>query len=70
MLTDDELDVFRRNGTKVRVMRDNSEANDVKGIVVAWNDEEMIIRKQNRRVVKLSRKYPVIPADAERPELF
>lgn len=70
MLTDEQLNEYRLNGTKVRVIRDNSEANDVKGIIVAWNEEEMIIRKQNRRVVKLSRKYPVVPADAERPQLF
>lgn len=70
MLTDEQLNEYRLNGTKVRVIRDNSEANDFKGIIVAWNEEEMIIRKQNRRVVKLSRKYPVVPADAERPQLF
>lgn len=70
MVSDEQLNEYRLNGTKVRVIRDNSEANDVKGIVVAWNEEEMIIRKQNRRVVKLSRKYIVVPADAKRPELF
>lgn len=67
MVTDEQLNAFRLNGTKVRVIRDNSEANDVVGLVVAWNDKEMLIRKANRRVVKLPRNYPVIPADAERP---
>jgi len=68
--TDEELNEYRLKGTQVRVIRDNSETNDVKGIVVAWNDDEMIIRKPNRRVVKFSRKYVVVPADAPRPELF
>lgn len=70
MIGEEQLNEYRLNGTKVRVIRDNAEANDVLGVVVAWNDEEMIIRKQNRRVVKLPRKYTVIPADAERPEVF
>jgi hypothetical protein len=68
--SDEELNEYRLKGTQVRVIRDNSAANDVKGIVVAWNDEEMLIRRPNRRVVKLSRKYVVVPADAPRPELF
>jgi hypothetical protein len=70
LASDEELNAFRLSGTKVRVIRDNSELNDVVGFVVAWNEEEMLIRKANRRVVKLSRNYPVIPADAARPELF
>ena len=70
MLTDEQLNDYRQSGTKVRVIRDNLESNDVRGVVVAWNDKELIIRKQNRNVVKLPRTYAVIPMDSPRPELF
>lgn len=70
MISDEQLDEYRLNGIKVRVIRDNNEKNDVRGIVVAWNDEELIIRKQNRNVVRLPRRYIVVPLDTERPEIF
>ena len=70
MLSDEELNDYRLNGTKVRVIRDNSEANDVKGIIVAWNDESLIIRKQNRHVVELPRHYIVQPMAEERRSVY
>ncbi|HEY2494056.1 MAG TPA: hypothetical protein VGI33_14275 [Paenibacillus sp.] len=57
MITDEQLDAYRVNGDKIRVVRDGLESNDVKGIVVAWNSELVMIRRQNRRVVKLDRNY-------------
>jgi hypothetical protein len=70
MLSDEQLNEYRVNATKVRVIRDNVEANDVRGIVVAWNETELIIRKQNRNVVKLPREYVVVPMDQPRPEIL
>lgn len=57
MISDAELDALRLSGEKVRVIRDELESNDVTGIVVAWDDEQVLIRRQNRRVVKLDRSY-------------
>ncbi|MGO4531897.1 hypothetical protein AB4Z30_22695 [Paenibacillus sp. 2TAF8] len=57
MISDTELDALRLSGEKVRVVRDELESNDVTGIVVAWDDEQVLIRRQNRRVVKLDRSY-------------
>ncbi len=70
MISEEQLDTYRVNETKVRVIRDNNEANDVRGIVVAWNETELIIRKQNRNVVKLSRDYVIVPTDQPRPEIL
>lgn len=67
MVTDEQLDLYRVEGTRVRVVRDALEMNDVIGFVVAWDDSHMLIRKENRRVVKLPRVYAVVPADAPRP---
>jgi hypothetical protein len=64
--SDDLLDQYRLSGEKVRVIRDEMEQNDVLGIVVAWDDESVMIRKANRRVVKLSRGYRYEPAAAPR----
>ncbi|NMI02664.1 hypothetical protein HF638_01660 [Paenibacillus sp. SZ31] len=57
MISDTELDALRLSGEKVRVVRDELESNDVTGIVVAWDGEQVLIRRQNRRVVKLDRGY-------------
>ncbi|PQP80186.1 hypothetical protein C0Q44_28855 [Paenibacillus sp. PCH8] len=57
MISDTELDTLRLSGDKVRVVRDELESNDVTGIVVAWDGEQVLIRRQNRRVVKLDRRY-------------
>ncbi|WP_409345821.1 hypothetical protein [Paenibacillus sp. MBLB4367] len=61
MITDEELDRFRLDNTKVRIIRDAEEANDVKGFVVAWDEKTVLIRKQNRRVLKLDRSYTYKP---------
>ncbi|MGG1556379.1 MULTISPECIES: hypothetical protein [Paenibacillus] len=70
MITDEQLDTYRVDGTLLRVIRDASPANDVRGFVVAWDDETVMIRKKNRRVVKLGRGYVYQPYEAERPPEF
>ena len=62
MISDADLDQYRLEGTKVRVVRDAIVTNDVVGIVVAWDDTHVMIRRQNRRVVKLNRSYSYEPA--------
>jgi hypothetical protein len=66
MISDELLNEYRVNGTKLRVIRDLEAANDVKGIVVAWDEETVLIRKQNRNVVKLARDYVFQPWELER----
>lgn len=66
MVSDETLNEYRLNGVKVRVVRDALEDNDVEGMVVAWNDTHVLIRKKNRKVVSLSREYLYQPADEER----
>lgn len=62
MITEDELDAYRREGTLVRVVRDASRDNDVRGTVVAWDDSVVLIRKRgSKRVVKLDRRYVYQP---------
>ena len=61
MILDEELDAYRLSGEKIRVVRDGLESNDVIGIVLAWDDEQVLIRRQNRRVVKLDRSYTYQP---------
>jgi hypothetical protein len=65
-LDEQQLDFFRVEGIKVRVIRDALEQNDVVGIVVAWDDASLLIRRPNRRVVKLDRSYRIQPADQPR----
>lgn len=55
--SDEQLDQYRVDGTKIRVIRDALEQNDVVGIVVAWDDEYLLIRRPNRRVIKVKRGY-------------
>lgn len=66
MMEEAVLDRYRLAGTLIRVVRDMLEINDVRGYVVAWDDESVMIRKRNRRVVKLSRVYTIQPADEPR----
>ncbi|WP_168120625.1 hypothetical protein [Paenibacillus sp. HB172176] len=66
MISEEQLDQFRLSGETVRVVRDGMEENDVLGIVVAWDDTTVVIRKPSRRVLKLSREYRVIAASADR----
>ncbi len=68
MISDEDLDQFRVNSTKLRVIRDSEIINDVKGIVVAWNEHTVLIRKQNRNVVKLDRSYKYQAWELERGE--
>nr|WP_285854350.1 hypothetical protein [Paenibacillus elgii] len=64
------MDKYRVEGTLLRIVRDADKANDVKGIVVAWDDHTVMIRKQNRRIVKLDRSYYFHPFQEPRIELF
>lgn len=66
MITEEQLDAFRQSGETVRIVRDELESNDVSGIVVAWDDSSVMIRKPSRRVVKLSRTYLYQPASEQR----
>lgn len=66
MMTEQQLDDYRQQGTKVRIVRDSLEVNDVIGIVVAWDETTVLIRRHNRRVVKISRQYTIQPFAAER----
>ncbi len=66
MITDEQLNNYRLSGETIRVVRDHIEDNDVKGIVVAWNDEQVMVRRRNRKVVKLDRKYSYQPVDEPR----
>ncbi|MCM3626547.1 hypothetical protein M3194_04110 [Paenibacillus glycanilyticus] len=66
MISEEQLDQFRVSGDLVRVVRDEMEVNDVVGIVVAWDDTTFVIRRKNKRVVKLSRNYRVELASSER----
>ncbi len=65
-MNEDQLDQCRVEGTKVRIVRDALEQNDVVGIVVAWDDEYVLIRRPNRRVIKVKRDYPMQPASEPR----
>ncbi|MFC4306291.1 hypothetical protein [Cohnella boryungensis] len=66
MLNDEQLDKLRVDGTKIRIVRDALVQNDVVGIVVAWDEEYVLIRRPNRRVIKVKRQYAIQPAGEER----
>lgn len=66
---DDLLDAYRVSGTKVRIVRDAIEKNDVVGIVVAWDDDYVLIRRPNKRVIKIKRAYRIQPFSEPRFEL-
>ncbi|MFS1512024.1 hypothetical protein VQL36_06250 [Chengkuizengella sp. SCS-71B] len=66
MINDEQLNEYRISGILIRVIRDNDEKNDVKGNVVAWDSEVVMIRKRNRKIVKLSREYLYQPFENER----
>lgn len=66
MISDEQLNEYRLSGEKVRVMRDSLPSNDVRGIVVAWNEEQVVIRRPNKNVVKLDRNYIIQPAKLPR----
>ncbi|GGN91232.1 hypothetical protein [Saccharibacillus kuerlensis] len=66
MISDEQLNAYRLSGEKVRVVRDGLKENDVRGIVVAWDDTHVLIRRPNRNVVKLDRNYIIQPSKEER----
>ncbi|NOU80834.1 hypothetical protein GC101_18395 [Paenibacillus sp. LMG 31459] len=68
MISDEQLDAYRISGERIRVVRDGLESNDVKGIVLAWDESQVMIRRPNKRVVKLDRNYLYQPFSEPRPE--
>lgn len=68
MISDEQLDAYRISGEKIRVVRDGLESNDVKGIVLAWDESQVMIRRPNKRIVKLDRNYLYQPFSEPRPE--
>ena len=68
-MNDEQLNQYREEGTKIRIVRDALEQNDVVGIVVAWDDEYVLIRRPNRRVIKVKRGYSIQLASEPRPPL-
>lgn len=68
MISDEQLDAYRISGEKIRVVRDGLESNDVKGIVLAWDESQVMIRRPNKRVVKLDRSYLYQPFSEPRPD--
>lgn len=58
MISDDQLDQYRQDGTLLRVVRDADRANDIRGWVVAWDEQSVLIRKRStKRLVQLDRRY-------------
>ncbi|WP_150275487.1 hypothetical protein [Paenibacillus tepidiphilus] len=66
MISDEQLDAYRISGEKIRVVRDALESNDIRGIVLAWDDTQVMVRRPNKRVVKLDRNYVYQPAKEPR----
>ncbi|WP_379134654.1 hypothetical protein [Paenibacillus sp. sgz500958] len=70
MISDEQLNAYRISGEKIRVVRDGLESNDVKGIVLAWDENQVMIRRPNKRVVKLDRNYIFQPFSEPRPDIL
>ncbi|MFP4978839.1 hypothetical protein ACE6ED_25765 [Paenibacillus sp. CN-4] len=70
MISDELLNAYRLSGEKVRVIRDGLASNDVVGIVLAWDEQQVMIRRPNRRVVKLDRSYRIQPFSEPRPDML
>lgn len=70
MISDEDLNNYRISGEKIRVVRDGLESNDIRGIVLAWDDTQVMIRRPNRRVVKLDRNYIFQPLTEPRPDIL
>ncbi|MGN7765511.1 hypothetical protein [Paenibacillus sp. 22594] len=68
MISDEQLDAYRISGEKIRVVRDALESNDVKGIVLAWDESQVMVRRPNKRIVKLDRNYVYQPFAEPRQE--
>lgn len=56
-VSDDRLNEMRLSGTLIRVVRDAVPENDVIGTVVAWDETDVLVRKRNRKVLKVSKRY-------------
>ena len=69
---DNLLNKYRNEGTLIRVVRDANPENDIRGYVVAWNEKEVLIRKRNKKVMKVPLFYPIQVDDQPRvvPEIF
>ena len=62
MISDEQLDQYRVEGTLLRIVRDASPENDVRGWVVAWDEKSVLIRKRStKRLVQLDRRYVYQP---------
>ncbi|WP_028592179.1 hypothetical protein [Paenibacillus massiliensis] len=70
MISEEELDALRVAGSKVRVIRDGVKANDVVGTVLAWDDQDILIRRPNRNVARVPRTYTVQLFSEPRPEMI
>ncbi|AIQ17482.1 hypothetical protein NSS79_12380 [Paenibacillus sp. FSL L8-0436] len=68
MISDEQLDAYRISGEKIRVVRDALESNDVKGIVLAWDESQVMVRRPNKRIVKLDRNYVYQPFSEPRQD--
>lgn len=68
MISDEQLDAYRISGEKIRVVRDALESNDVKGIVLALDESQVMVRRPNKRVVKLDRNYVYQPFSEPRQD--
>ncbi|WP_138495563.1 hypothetical protein [Paenibacillus pinistramenti] len=66
MISDEQLNAYRLSGERIRVVRDAMESNDINGVVVAWDAAHVLIRKRNRKIVKLDRSYSYSPYDEPR----
>jgi hypothetical protein len=66
-LTDDQFNQYRLESTLLRVVRDANPDNDVRGIVVAWDDQHVLIRKRgSKNLLKLDRRYVYQPYSEKR----
>ncbi len=66
-IDDAQLNQYRLAGTMIRIVRDANSENDVRGIVVAWDERVVLIRKRgSKNVVQLDRNYIYQPYDEPR----
>lgn len=72
MVTDEQLDAYRQAGTMLRVVRDEQERTyDVRGTVVAWDEQCVLIRKRGAKtVVQLDRRHRYIPLEQSRDSII
>lgn len=70
MISDEQLDAYRISGERIRVVRDGLPSNDIRGIVLAWDETQVMIRRPNKHVVKLDRRYLYQPVSEPRPEAY